>query len=210
MSLNKVVPTKANLMKMKSSLEFARKGHELLDKKHTVLIQEMLKLNSKAAKIQVDIENDFLKSFQSFKEATLTMGSGNIEELAYSMKLEPEYNILFHSVMGVEIPDIKYEKEELSLEYSFYKTTTAYDEANKNMRNMRYLIYELAEIQTAVFKLAEEIKKTQKRVNALGKIQIPKYEEIVKEIEETLAEKEREDFFRLKKVKDLKEKKLNE
>lgn len=75
------------------------------------------------------------------------------------------------------------------------------------MHEIRYLIYELAEVEIAVFRLAEEIKKTQKRANALDKIQIPKFTVIVKSIENTLAEKEREDFFRLKKVKGLKEKK---
>ena len=69
------------------------------------------------------------------------------------------------------------------------------------------MIYELAEVENSVFKLAQEIKKTQKRANALDKIQIPKYTKIVKEIENILQEKEREDFFRLKKVKDKKNRK---
>ena len=63
---------------------------------------------------------------------------------------------------------------------------------------------ELAELENSVYKLAMEIKKTQKRANALDKIQIPKYESTIKYIEEVLEEKEREDFFRLKKVKDRK------
>lgn len=205
MSLNKVVPTKANLMKMKSSLNFAKKGYELLDKKRTVLIQEMMNLNGRAEKLQDEIEGEFVKSFQVFKEATLTMGSESIQEIAHSMELEPNYTVLFHSVMGVEIPEVQYEREEPRMEYGLFRTTTAFDEANISMHQIRYMIYELAEIETAVFRLANEIKKTQKRANALDKIQIPKYEELVKEIENTLAEKEREDFFRLKKVKDRKD-----
>jgi V/A-type H+-transporting ATPase subunit D len=66
---------------------------------------------------------------------------------------------------------------------------------------VRDLIYELAEIENSVYKLAMEIKKTQKRANALEKIQIPRYEDTIKYIDSVLQEKEREDFFRLKRVK---------
>ncbi len=66
---------------------------------------------------------------------------------------------------------------------------------------MKYLLYELAEIEDSVYKLATEIKRTQKRTNALKNIQIPKYEALVKMISEMLEEKEREDFFRLKVLK---------
>lgn len=76
------------------------------------------------------------------------------------------------------------------------------DIAAKKFLEIKYLIYELAEIENAVFKIAMEIKKTGKRANALDKIQIPRYEEAVKYIQDVLEEKEREDFFRLKKVKD--------
>ena len=72
----------------------------------------------------------------------------------------------------------------------------------KKFLEIKYLIYELAEIENAVYKIAMEIKKTGKRANALDKIQIPRYEEAVKYIQDVLEEKEREDFFRLKKVKD--------
>ncbi|MDO5714930.1 MAG: V-type ATP synthase subunit D, partial [Tissierellia bacterium] len=94
----------------------------------------------------------------------------------------------------------------LKADYSFHETTTAFDKAVVDLREIRYLIYELAQVETGVFRLAEEIKKTRKRANALDKIQIPKYKSIVTEIENILAEKEREDFFRLKKVKNKKEK----
>lgn len=76
------------------------------------------------------------------------------------------------------------------------------DIAAKKFLEIKYLIYELAEIENAVYKIAMEIKKTGKRANALDKIQIPLYEEAVKYIQDVLEEKEREDFFRLKKVKD--------
>ncbi|MDO4793342.1 MAG: V-type ATP synthase subunit D, partial [Filifactor alocis] len=80
-------------------------------------------------------------------------------------------------------------------------TNEKVDIAVMKFKDLRYLIYELAEIENAVFKISMEIKKTAKRANALQKIQIPKYEEAVKYIQEVIEEKEREDFFRLKKIK---------
>ena len=202
---NKIVPTKANLLATKSQLEFAKKGYDLLDKKRTVLIKEMMDLNKKASAIQESIEEAFTKSYTALEEATITMGSDALYEIARSTPKEEEYNVISRSVMGVEIPEIKYQKTDLKTDYSIHKTTTAFDAASNDMHNIRYLIYELAQVETSVFRLAQEIKKTQKRANALDKIQIPKYTKIVTEIENILAEKEREDFFRLKKVKDRKE-----
>ena len=203
---NKIVPTKANLMATKSALEFAKKGYDLLDKKRTVLIKEMRDLNKRAVVLQEVIEKTFEESYTALEDATITMGSEVLYEIANSTPLENEYEIISRSVMGVEIPEIKYKKENIKAEFSIHKTTTAFDEASVDMHNITYLIYELAQVETSVFRLAQEIKKTQKRANALNKIQIPKYTEIVTEIENILAEKEREDFFRLKKVKDRKEK----
>lgn len=202
----KVIPTKANLIAAKSYYDFALKGYELLDKKRTVLIKEMMDLNKKAIVLQEKIEVAFEESYKALTDATITMGSESIYEISHSIAKEDSYDIVTKSVMGVEIPQIKYKKNDLKTEYSFYQSTTAFDTASIDMHNIRYLIYELAEIETGVFRLAQEIKKTVKRANALEKIQIPKYEKIVKEIEDTLAEKEREDFFRLKKVKDRKRK----
>ena len=109
---------------------------------------------------------------------------------------------MYRSIMGLEVPTVEYEKKEDHPTYSFYRTNPAMDIAAKKFLEIKYLIYELAEIENAVYKIAMEIKKTGKRANALDKIQIPRYEEAVKYIQDVLEEKEREDFFRLKKVKD--------
>ena len=129
------------------------------------------------------------------------MGLNELKEIGMSIPLEENYEILFKSVMGVEIPTVKYDKKELTAHYGFYRTNPAIDIAVKKFREVKYLIYDLAEIENSVYKLAMEIKKTQKRANALEKIQIPKYTEQVKIMQEVLEEKEREDFFRLKRVK---------
>ena len=94
--------------------------------------------------------------------------------------------------------------------YSLYSTNSSLDIATDRFYHVKELLYELSTIEDSVYKLAVEIKRTQKRANALSNIQIPKYSELVKRITETLEEKEREEFFRLKKIKSKTERQKNE
>lgn len=151
--------------------------------------------------IQQKMQEIFKEAYKALIMANITIGINEVNEVAESIPQATEFTILTQSVMGVEIPQIKYEKRELEPYYSFYHTNTALDVALKEFHRVKYLLYELAEIEDSVYKLATEIKRTQKRTNALKNIQIPKYEALVKMISEMLEEKEREDFFRLKVLK---------
>jgi V/A-type H+-transporting ATPase subunit D len=201
MGIYKITPTKANLIKSKNSLRFAKKGYELLDRKRTLLIREMMSLIDEARNLQEEIEIEFNKAYNALKFANVTMGTENVEEIARSIEREKDFTILTKSVMGVEIPIIKIQEVNPTAEYGFFRTNPAYDKAVLSFNRIRRLIYKLAEVENSVYKLAMEIKKTQKRTNALEKIQIPKYSSTIKYIEEVLEEKEREDFFRLKRIK---------
>jgi len=196
-----IAPTKANLMAAQSALDFSIKGYELLDKKRNVLIREVMALMDRAQEIQQKAASIFQEAYEALQTANITLGITQVYEVAKSIPLTTDFKILTRSVMGVEIPEIKYKKQELPHYYSFYNTNTALDVALTKFHEVKYLLYELAEIEDSVYKLATEIKRTQKRANALQNIQIPKYERIVKDISEVLEEKEREDFFRLKVLK---------
>lgn len=199
-----MIPTKANLMKCEEILEFSQKGFELLDKKRNILIQEMMTLVERAKKIQSQINEGFQEAYDSLENANILMGSNKVEQISEAVLQEKEYKILLTSVMGVEIPEVRYTKEKSHASYSFYRTNASFDNGVLKFNELKYMIYELAEVETSVYKLAEEIKKTKKRANALEKIRIPRYESMIKEIEEILEEKEREDFFRLKMIKNRK------
>ena len=195
-------PTKANLLKSKDALDFSKKGFSLLDKKRTVLIREVMGLVEKANEIQKLVEEKFEEGYRALQVVNMTIGINNVQEIALSIPKDETFEILYRSIMGLEVPTVEYEKKEDHPTYSFYRTNPAMDIAAKKFLEIKYLIYELAEIENAVYKIAMEIKKTGKMANALDKIQIPRYEEAVKYIQDVLEEKEREDFFRLKKVKD--------
>lgn len=196
-----IAPTKSNLIKAKASLELSNKGFELLDKKRNVLIKEMMGLVDRAKTIQKDVFAKLDEAYEHLQKVNITMGIKNVESIAMSVPKDESFEILLRSVMGVDIPTIKYEKKPVIPSYGFHNTNPALDAAAQCFREVKYMGYELAEIDNSIYKLAKEIQKTQKRTNALQHIQIPRYKEQVKYIQEALEEKEREDFFRLKRVK---------
>ncbi len=202
MAVYKITPTKGNLIKVKKSLNFAEKGYNLLDRKRVVLVKEMMSLVDEAKELQGRIETEFAKAYELLEQATITMGSENLSNIAEGISKEKDYEIIYRSVMGAMVPDIVCEKNrEIPIDFGIYSTNPAFDRAIKEFNKVRDTIYELTEIENAVYNLAKEIKKTQKRANALDKIQIPKYKNIIKNTEEILEEKDIEEFFRLKKVK---------
>lgn len=194
-------PTKSTLMAAKSSLDFSKKGFELLDKKRNVLIREMMSYVDKARELQNQVNIVFAKAYKALEFANINTGIINVEDIAMAVEEAKDYEVLFRSVMGVEVPSIIFERKGIEPKYGFYRSSASIDEARKEFNGVKYLTYELAEVENAVYRLAMEVKKTQKRANALQNIQIPKYEGIVKYVTEVLEEKEREDFFRLKIVK---------
>lgn len=195
-------PTKANLIRSKEKLNFSKNGFSLLDKKRTVLIREAMALVEKAEFIQKKVADDFKEAYEALKFANITLGINDVENAALSFDQDESFEILYRSVMGLDIPVISFEKEKhITPKFSFMDTNAAIDIAAKHFNEIKYLVYEMAEIENSVYKISMEIKKTAKRANALEKIQIPKYMSIVKYIEDVIEEKDREDFFRLKKVK---------
>lgn len=197
----KVVATKANLIKAKNMLSFSRRGFELLDKKRNVLIREMMLLMNRAKQIEAQIGKRFDKAYIALGYANITMGSDAVSDIAYAIPLEKSFDIRLRGVMGVEIPEMVYTQDVPKASYGFFRSNPSLDIATTSFNEVKYLIYQLAEVENAIFKLAAEIKKTQKRANSLEKIQIPKFTSQVKMITGELEEKEREDFFRLKRVK---------
>lgn len=196
-----VANTKTNLISAKATLDLSINGFDLLDKKRNVLIMSMMGFIDKAEEVQNKVTVVFKEAYKALKTANITMGIANVEQISESVPEIQDFHILVKSIMGVEIPEIQHKKDEIEHYYSFYHTNTALDVAFKKFQEVKELLFELSEIEDSVYKLAMEVKRTQKRANALQNIQIPKYKGIVKSITEVLEEKEREDFFRLKVVK---------
>lgn len=201
MSQQNIAATKANLLKSKQTLDFSRKGFILLDRKRNILIREMMGLVDRANMIQTEIQSTFDEAFDSLRYANITLGSTTVSQIAASVGGNENFSVVTHSVMGVEIPRVHRAEDVKMIPYGLFRSNASLDRTVSSFHKARHLIYELAEVESSVYKLAMEIKKVQKRANALDKIQIPKYVDTVKFIMEALEEKDREDFVRLKKVK---------
>ncbi len=202
------VPTKGNLMAYKKSLTLAKTGYELLDKKRNILVREMMTLIDRAAEIQDKIDATYSKAYLALQKANIRMGY--IDDIAKSVPEEDSLKLTYRSVMGVEIPIVTIDKESgAELVYGLQMTDPTIDEAYACFTEVKRLTADLAEVENSVYRLADSIKKTQKRANALKNIMIPRFEEGVKFITEALEEKDREEFSRLKVIKAQKEKKKN-
>lgn len=194
-------PTKGNLILAKNSLALSRQGYELMDKKRNILIRELMELISEATDIQKEIDVTFSNAYKALQKANIQMGIHEVEQVSLSVPVENSIRIKRRSVMGTEIPKVEYVKKSGKPSYSFYGTKMSLDEACAEFEKVKELTIRLAEIENSAYRLAYNIKKTQKRANALQNITIPKYESLSKEIQEYLEEKEREDFTRLKVIK---------
>lgn len=200
------VPTKGNLMNTKKSLSLAKNGYELLDKKRNILIREMMTLIDHANAIQQKIDDAYEEAYIALQTANVT--NGFCEEISNSIPYDDSLNLDSRSVMGVEIPilTIKNHQEHDFLHYGLQSTNSAIDKVYSKFWEVKYMTAELAEIENSVYRLANAIKKTQKRANALKNIMIPRFEETVKFISDALDEKDREEFSRLKVIKKKKQK----
>ena len=189
------VPTKGNLLAAKKSLALSKNG----------LIREMMGLMGRASNIQNKIDDTYAQAYQALQMANITLGI--CSELSKTVPLDNSLNVAYRSVMGVEIPMISIgEPSDMLVPYGLNSTNIMMDRAFLKFNEVKQLTAELAEVENSVYRLADAIKKTQKRANALKNIMIPRFEETVKFITDSLEEKEREEFSRLKIIKRQKEK----
>lgn len=199
-------PTKGNLILAKNSLTLARQGYELMDKKRNILIRELMGLIDEAKDIQEEIDKTFTYAYQCLQRANIEHGISTVEELAYTVPIEDSIRIQTRSIMGTEIPHVKYDAHENQLTYAMDGTFESIDVAREAFRQVKDLTIKLSMVENAAYRLATSIKKTQKRANALKNITIPTYTGLVYKISNELEEKEREEFTRLKVIKRMKQK----
>ena len=198
----KVVPTKGNLIAMKKSLQLANLGYNLMDKKRNVLINEMMTLLDDVKIIRDQITSSYQEAYDALQEANISMGL--ITDIVNSTPEDYGISIAYRSVMGVEIPKISYDKQPLKMAYDIERSNSKVDYAYNCFYNVKQLTVLLAEVENSVYRLANTIRKTQKRANALKNISIPRFESTIKVITEALEEKDREEFTRQKVIKEMK------
>lgn len=198
-----VFPTKGNLIATKKSLELANLGYDLLDKKRNVLIREMMNLLDDVKKIRDEITDSYQRAYYALQEANISLGV--ITDIVEAVPIDTGLSVSYRSVMGVELPTVKYDKQPIRLGYGFERANSKVDYAYRCFYHVKELTVTLAEVENSVYRLANAIRKTQKRANALKNISIPEFTNTVKFITEALEEKDREEFTRQKVIKNQKD-----
>jgi V/A-type H+-transporting ATPase subunit D len=205
-----VAPTRSNLLKTRESLELAKEGYDLLEQKREVLLMELMQIVHDLRELERQVEEKSADAFAALESALLSMGDESVRWAALSVIGERDINLLHRSVMGVPVATVKgIEETTARLQASPEGTGPALDEARRRFEELMSIIYRWSEVEISVWRLAAEIRKTQRRVNALENIFIPEYEGTVKAIEEILEESDREEFIRKKKVKSVLKRKRN-
>ena len=195
-------PTKGNLILAKNSLALASQGYELMDKKRNILIRELMALIDQAKDIQSEIDVTFQTAYRALQKANIELGISYVQEAGESIPVEDSIEIKARSIMGTEIPLVRFHKKQEEVPtYAFYSTKESLDQARAAFDRGKELTIRLSMVENSAYRLASSIKKTQKRANALKNITIPSYSGLVRDITNSLEEKDREEFTRLKVIK---------
>lgn len=204
MNLN-TFPTKGNLILAKNSLALASQGYVLMDKKRNILLRELMGLIDQAKDIQAEIDATFTSAYKALERANIELGINFVQEIATSMPVDDTIRIKTRSIMGTEIPLVQHDPTPPALTYALYSTKESLDDARMQFEKVKELTFKLSMVENSAYRLAGSIRKTQKRANALKNITIPTYQNLVTNITNSLEEKDREEFTRLKVIKRMKD-----
>lgn len=196
-----IAPTKSNLLSLKEQLAVSTEGYDLLEQKREILVMELMHLVERVKLLEHDMDKCIAKAYPALKRMLLAMGGERTERLAMAVdyKFEITKKPVIIGGMNFTSLDVTLPKRELFS--SFMGTTPDNDEVMADFFELLALITQMASIRTIVWRLAMEVKKTQRRVNALDKMVIPQSKETVKYIESVLEERERDNVFVLKALK---------
>jgi V/A-type H+-transporting ATPase subunit D len=190
------------LIQTKKTLKLAESGREVLERKRDILLRELRNSIYEAERTREELLATLAKAYQNLREANMAKGSETIANVALGSSSEANYLIDYKSIMGVTVPVVEFQSEnDVKPDYGFANTSVELDQTFKQFYNVLELIADLARAEGATFQIANDVRRTQRRVNALNYVLIPRYKSIAKSIELVLEEKDREEFVRTKIIK---------
>jgi len=200
-----VKPTRSELLEVKRKIKLTKSGYKILKMKRDGLIIEFFKILEQAKQIREKVVKDYDEAMQKIGVALAVDGAVPVRSAAYALRLHPEVTLRSKNVMGLVVPEIETNSIKSTVDqrgYGVIGTSTYIDEATRAFENLVETMVQAAEIETTMKKLLDEIEKTKRRVNALEYKVIPELQEAEDFIELRLEEMERENIFRLKRIKD--------
>jgi V/A-type H+-transporting ATPase subunit D len=203
-----VKPTRKNLMAIEDRIELSERGHDTLEKKRDGLIMEFMDILDQAQDVRSDLDASYERAQRAINMARAMEGDVAVRGAAAALKEHPELTTRSKNIMGVVVPEIESSKVRKDLDergYGVMGTSARIDEAAESYEELLENIILAAEVETAMKKMLDEIETTKRRVNALEFKLLPDLKENQEYIEQKLEEQEREEIFRMKKIKAKKE-----
>ena len=197
-----VAPTKSNYLSLTRQLAFARDGYDLLEQKRQILVFELMSRLGRAKDIERRVGNALVPAYDALRKSTLDIGAAALDNVVMAVGERHEVALGEQNLMGIRVPTLALKSREATMPYGVGGTSADTDVALQRFTDLIPLLIELAEIASAVLRLARELRKTQRRCNALNRIFIPEYKATTDYITASLEERERENFVILRMVKE--------
>ena len=204
MALREVKPTRSELLEIKKKIQLSESGYNLLKMKRDGLLLEFFDVLEKAKDASMDLANSYKIAKEKIDIAEMVEGVIEVYSAAFALKHKPEITLTSRSLMGVTVPEVSFTEISHSIDergYGIIGTSSAIDEAAAAYEELLDKIIRTAEVETAVKRLLMEIERIKRRVNALEFRVIPDLKEAEAFIMFRLEEMDRENIFRLKKIK---------
>ena len=201
-----IAPTKSSLLQVRKTLDFAREGYDLLEQKREFLVMELMHYVNRVKILEKEFSIKTRKLRKLYLKALSRGGLLPMQEKGKRVAQDYGLEIREFSVMGLVLPDVEYLSGNGAVPFGGLDAGPSLDVLAAAFRDLLSTLAELAGVKTSVWRLAREVKKTQRRVNALDKIVIPQNEVMEKFIENVLEESERESFFVNKLIQQRREK----
>ena len=196
-----VPPTKSNVLALKRQLAFAREGYDLLDQKRQILVFELMSRLDRARQAERRVGEALAEAYAALREALLDAGSEALDKAALAIRMRHQAELSRQTMMGLRIPRVVGKFETAGVRFGLTGVSANTDIAMQRFTAVLAPLAELAELENAVIRLARELRKTQRRCNALSKIFIPAHEETISYITGSLEERERESLTILKMIR---------
>ncbi len=189
------------LLASKQQKKLAEKGHSLLIKKRDALIREFFRAIKEYQEAEEQTKRELARANDLLQRSQAISGSNRVKGIALSTEAKMEVHFEKKNIMGVRVPKIALALEEYPQNTSPIGTCHYVTQTQEIFSELLPKIISLAELEQTIYALADEIKKTKRRVNALEHIRIPQIQQEIKQIRERLEEREREEFVRIKHLK---------
>jgi V/A-type H+-transporting ATPase subunit D len=201
MSRETIAPTKSNLLKTKERLSIAEEGYDLLEQKREILVGELMRKVNEVKLLERDLDAAVEEAYPALKRMLITVGRERAGKLSESIRYRFDIREKRFLVAGMNLPGLEVKLPAFELKYALNESSAEVDETAVEFFALLTLLTRLASVRTIAWRLAREVRKTQRRCNALEKMVIPQARDTKTYIESSLEEKDRDAFFSSKLLK---------